>query len=172
MASKRQKERSFYEKLQSVLFLGRWEFRAEIEIPPGHIKKGLKVPDMAIYMRTFSHGGYTIEYESRKAGSAHFNSVVSKSASSVRFEVRDDNQGTIENFLHELKDSVINKDGTVNLPPEYLFKIKLYRPTSSGEERLAHEWNVSAEEVGSLDSDHSSVNEFLSFEVAFKKYRS
>lgn len=171
MSYKRAKLKSIYKNVKETPFQQGWEFRAEIKIPSENTNSGLRIPDLYIYMKSFVHGGYTIDYESKRVGTAHFNTPISKSAGSVSCTVRDNRNGDVEQFFRKLQ-NVVNPDGTVNMPYEYLFKVLLYRPNDEGEDVLRHEWLVSAESMGEVTRSHDQVSEFVSFEMSFKKYRS
>lgn len=171
MSYKRSALKSLYKRTKETPFQQGWEFRIEVEIPTENLNSGLSMPDLAIYMKSFTHGGYTIDYTSHQIGTANINTPESKSAGSVSCVVRDNRNGDVEAFFRKLQ-NVVNTDGTVNLPPEYLFYIKLYRPDDEGNDSLRAKWYVSAESMGEIARAYSQNSEFTSFELSFKKYRS
>lgn len=171
MSYTRQRLKTLYKKVAETPFQQGWEFRAEITIPSENVNSGIAIPDLSIYMKSFTHGGYTIDYESKRIGTAHINTPTSKSAGSVSCMVRDNRNGDVEAFFRKLQ-NVVNSDGTVNLPYQYLFKIAFFRPNDSGEDVLHHEWTVSAESMGEFARSYEQVSEYTSFEMSFKKYRS
>lgn len=171
MSYTRTRLRTLYKKASETPFQQGWEFRAEITIPSENTNSGLRVPDLSIFMKSFTHGGYTIDYESKRIGTANLNTPVSKSAGSISCTVRDNRKGEIESFFRKLQ-NVLNSDGTVNLPYQYLFKVALYRPNDRGDDELHHEWTVSAESMGEVTRSYDQITEFTSFELSFKKYRS
>lgn len=167
-----EKQYQHVRKLVETPFQQGWDFRVEFVIPTSNPASSKIPANFDVYVKGINHGGFTIDYESKKIGAGNINSVVSKSAGSVRMTMRDNKSGEVETLLRALAKSVINDDMTVNLPSEYMFKVKLYRPDNNDNEFMAHEWKVSAEEMGELDRSHDKVTDNLSFEVAFKKYRS
>ncbi len=171
MSYAREQLKKIYTRVKETPFQQGWEFRVEIEIPSENLNSGIQIPDLDIFMKSFTHGGFTVDYRSQQVGAANINSAESKSAGSVSCVVRDNRNGDIEEFFRKLQ-NVVNPDGTVNLPPQYLFYVKLYRPDDNGNDKLRHRWYVSAESLGELARAHSQVNEFTSFEMSFKKYRS
>lgn len=171
MAYSRKALKGHYKRISQTPFQQGWEFRAEIIIPAENLLSGISVPDMSIFMKSFTHGGYTIDYESKRIGTAHLNSPTSKNAGSVSCTVRDNKSGDVETFFRKLQ-NVVNSDGTVNMPYEYLFKVLLYRPDNDGNEVLRHSWTVSAESMGEVARSYEQVSEFTTFELSFKKYRS
>ena len=171
MSYTRQKLKSLYRKAQETPFQQGWEFRADITIPSENTNSGIRIPDLSIFMKSFTHGGYTIDYESKRIGTANLNTPTSKSAGSISCTVRDNRAGEIESFFRKLQ-NVVNSNGTVNLPYQYLFKIALYRPDDKGNDVLRHEWIVSAESMGEVARAYDQVTEYTSFEMSFKKYRS
>lgn len=171
MSYTRQHLKSLYKRTKETPFQQGWEFRVEVTIPPENTNSGIKIPDLSIFMKSFTHGGYTIDYESKRIGTAHLNSPTSKSAGSVSCMVRDNRAGDVEAFFRKLQ-NVVNSNGTVNLPFQYLFTLSFYRPDDDGNDLLRHKWKVSAESMGEVARSYEQVAEFTSFEMSFKKYRS
>ncbi|MCG7550945.1 hypothetical protein [Pseudoalteromonas sp. Of7M-16] len=163
--------RQAYDQLKSEDFELAFEFKLEIQIPPENLYTG-PVPNLNLFAKDAEEGGYSIDYESKRIGTANINSPTSKSAGSVKFTARDNKNQDLENFLMAMKDTVINHDGTINMPFEYLFHVILYKPNASGEYVEAHKWYCSAEEMGAKQLGYEKGNEFTYFDVAFKKYRS
>jgi hypothetical protein len=148
-----------------------WDFRVVFIVPDTHIAKKLLPADTDTYVREITTGGYTIEYESYVVGSASFNAPKAKTAGTTNLVVRDNMAGDIGRFLHALSFSVINKDGTVNLPAQYTFTIAFYQPSPTGDgDTLRKQWLVSAETVESVTYNTSETTELAAWNVGFKKY--
>lgn len=139
-----------------------WQFRIEIEGQPS---------DFDVYVKDVTYGSFTIEYEATQVGTNTINSPLHKSASTVTMTVRDHQDGRVETFFTKLSKKVINEDGTINLPANYLVKMRLYLLSDDGAERLNKEWEVSVAECGEITRSRSALNEFVSFPVVLQKYR-
>lgn len=157
------RQRRMVRQLVTTPFQQGWQFRVEIDGQPS---------DMDIYIKEVTYGGLSIEYESKQIGSLTINAPVSKSASVVTVTVRDHEDGRVAAFFEKKAKLVVNPDGTVNLPVNYLFKMRLYRLKSNDSEVLEKEWTVSAAEYGEITRDTSAVTEFVTFPMTFQKYKS
>lgn len=127
-------------------------------------------PDFEIYAKSIEHGGATLEYEEKQIGANTINSPTHKTAGTVTLLIRDHEDGRCEKFFAQLIKRVVNDDGTVNLPSEYLFKMRLYRLMENDSKVLDKEWDVSMAEYGGFTR---SVEEksFVTYPAVFKKYK-
>lgn len=157
------KQRRLVKQLVQTPFQQGWQFRVEVDGQPS---------DLDIYVKDITYGAGTIEYESKQIGSLTINAPINKTASLVTVTVRDHEDGRVEAFFDKLADKVVNPDGTVNLPVDYLVKMRLYRLLSGDKEKLDKEWTVSACECGEITRSRNEVTEFLSFPLSFQKYKS
>ncbi|MGL5294176.1 MAG: hypothetical protein ACRC9V_10500 [Aeromonas sp.] len=149
-------------QLVSTPFQQGWQYRVEIAGQP---------MDFDIYCKDITYGAYTIEYEGKEIGGQSFQLPKGKTAGLVTITVRDHTDARVEKFFTAAAKKVINPDGTINLPHEYLMTIKLYYLQSDGKEVLAHEWEASPAECGEITRSRSSLSEFVSFPISFQKYR-
>lgn len=99
-----------------------WQWTVEVD--------GLNGFDMFVKDITYSSGN--IETESKVIGSVEFSKPTYVSAGPVTMTVRDTEDGKIMDWFKERRSRVTNPDGTINLPPEYLMKIRVYRVTQDG----------------------------------------
>lgn len=156
------RQRRMVKQLVQTPFQQGWQFRVEIDGQPS---------DLDIYVKEITYGGLTIEYESKQIGSQTLNAPVNKTAGLVTLTVRDHEDGRVAEFFNKKAKKVVNDDGTVNLPIDYLFKMRLYRLKSDDSEVLDKEWTVSAAEYGEITRDRSAVSEFVSYPMSFQKYK-
>ena len=156
-----ERQRRIIKKLVETPFQQGWQFRVDVDSMPA---------DFDIYVKDITHGGLTIEFDSKQIGAQTFNMPTHKTAGKVTVTVRDHEDGRIEDWFRSQADKVLNKDGTVNLPPKYLFKMRFYRLMSNGSERLAHEWLVSAAEYGEVPMSREGTGQFVSFPMSFQKF--
>lgn len=157
------RHKQYIKKLMDTPFRQGWQFRVEVDGQPA---------DFEIYVKDISYGGLTLEYESKTVGAQTFNYPDHKTAGDVTLTVRDHLDGRVENWFYGLAAKVVNQNGTVNLPPEYLFVMRLYRVLDErGNEQLEKEWLVSAAECGEHTMAMEQVTEFLTFPLVFKKFK-
>lgn len=140
-----------------------WQYRVEIAGAPS---------DFDIYVKDITYGAYTIEFEAKQIGSMEIQNPTHKTAGLVTLTVRDHQDGRVEKFFTKAADKVVNRDGTVNLPRQYLLTMRLYLLMEDGSESLSKEWEVAPAECGEITRSRSSLNEFVSFPISFQKYRS
>lgn len=134
--------------------------------------KGINAPsDLELYAKSIEHGGATIEYEEKQIGANTINSPVHKTAGTITLIIRDNEDGRWEEFFKTLIKRVVNDDGTVNLPVDYLFNMRMYRLMSDDRKVLYRDWSVSMAEYGSFTRGNDAVGEFVSFPAVFKKYQ-
>lgn len=139
-----------------------WQFRVEIDGQPS---------DFDVYVKDVTYGSFTIEYEATQVGTNTINAPLHKTAGTVTMTVRDHQDGRVEAFFTKLSKKVINDDGTINLPANYLVKMRLYLLSDDGAETLNKQWEVSVAECGEITRSRSALNEFVSFPIVLQKYR-
>lgn len=140
-----------------------WQYRVEVAGMPS---------DFDVYVKDITYGAYTIEFEAKQIGSTEIQNPTHRTAGLVTLTVRDHQDARVENFFTKAANKVINPDGTVNLPREYLLTMRLYLLQENGGETLSKEWEVVPAECGEITRSRSSLNEFVSFPISFQKYRS
>lgn len=139
-----------------------WQWTVEVD--------GLNGFDMFVKDITYSSGN--IETESKVIGSVEFSKPTYVSAGPVTMTVRDTEDGKIMDWFKERRSRVTNPDGTINLPPEYLMKIRVYRVTQDGGKELEEEMRVFPTQLGEITRSRDQVSEFLSYPITFQKYTS
>lgn len=140
-----------------------WQYRVEVSGMPS---------DFDVYMKDITYGAYTIEFEAKQIGTMEIQNPTHRTAGLVTLTVRDHQDARVENFFTEAANRVINQDGTVNLPKEYLLTMRLYLLQEDGGEKLSKEWEVVPAECGEITRSRAALNEFVSFPISFQKYRS
>jgi hypothetical protein len=134
--------------------------------------KGINPPsDFEIYAKSVEHGGATLEYEEKQIGANTINSPTHKTAGTITLIIRDNEDGRCEKFFAELIKRVVNDDGTVNLPAEYLFSLRMYRLMDDDRKELYRDWMVSIAEYGSFTRSNEEVGQFVTYPAIFKKYQ-
>lgn len=138
-------------------------FRVEIEGQP---------EELILYVKDVAYGKGTIDSKSMEVGTGEFNLPSKKNAGSVTVTFYDDEAGTISAFITSLQKKIFNEDGTINLPVDYLFKIKIFRILQDASEFLEYEKSVYCEENNDYKGSVEAVNERGTFNATFKKFRS
>lgn len=156
------RSRRLSQQLVRTPFQQGWQYRVEIDGMPS---------DFDLYGKDITYGAFTIEYEAKEIGTQSIHHPTHKTAGLVTMTVRDHADGRVEKFFIKAASKVVNPDGTVNLPHEYLLTMKLYYLQDDGGETLAHQWEVSPAECGEITKSRASLNEFVSFPISFQKYR-
>lgn len=128
--------------------------------------------DMPLFVKDISYGKGTITSDEKDVGTGSFNTPSKKNAGSVSMTCFDDEEGIISDFIGSLQDLIFNDDGTINLPIDYLFKLRIYHVRYDLSERLEYEADVYCEENTDYSGDVEAVNERGTFSVTFKKFRS
>jgi hypothetical protein len=128
--------------------------------------------DFEIYAKSIEHGGATIEYDEKQIGANTVNSPTHKTAGTITLIIRDNEDGRCENFFAAMVKRVINEDGTVNLPAEYLVDMRMFRLMDDDSKVLYREWKVSIAEYGGFTRSNEEVGQFVTYPVIFKKYQS
>lgn len=154
-------------KLVHTQFQQNWQWVVEFS-DTGNIKCPA---DFDLYCKEIEHGGLTIEFEDKQIGANTISSPVNKSCGSITLQIRDNEDARCEGFFKKLGEKVINKDGTVNLPVDYLFKLLLYRFNDKGEKKLYNTYQVALSEYGGFTRGRDEVGAFVTYPVVFKKYQ-
>lgn len=158
--------RSVAAKLMQTKFQQGWQWVVEFS------GKGVSSPpDFEIYAKSIEHGGATIEYEEKQIGANQINSPIYKSVGEITLIIRDREDGVCEKFFETLANRVVNKDGTVNLPADYLFTMKMYRIMDDDSRVLDKTWTVSMGSYGGFVRSVEEVSSFVTFTATFKKYQ-
>ncbi|EIH4659340.1 phage tail protein [Escherichia coli] len=139
-----------------------WQWTVEVD--------GLSGFDM--FVKDITYGSGNIETESKIIGSVEFSKPTHVTAGPVTMTVRDTEDGKIMNWFKERRSRVTNRDGTLNLPPDYLMNIRLYRVTQDGGKELEEEMRVFPTQLGEITRSRDQVSEFLSYPITFQKYTS
>ncbi len=128
--------------------------------------------DMDLFSREVSYGKGTIESDTISLRTGDLNTPTKKTAGSITVVFNDDEDGKISDYIDSLQSKIFNKDGTQNLPVDYLINLKIYRLKDNGTERLDKAWLVYVEGNDDYSGNNDSRTEFGTFSATFKKYKS
>jgi hypothetical protein len=157
------RQRRTSQQLVRTPFQQGWQYRVEVDGMP---------PDFDIYVKDITYGAFTIEFEAKQIGTVEIQNPTHRTAGQVTLTVRDHQDGRVETFFTKGAGKVVNSDGTVNLPKDYLLKMRLYLLREDGGESLSKEWEVAPADCSDITRSRTALNEFVSFPITFQKYRS
>lgn len=147
--------------LNKILFAQGWQWAVEVDGFPG----------IEFFVKDITYGKYTIETEAKRIGGNEFNIPVSRTAQAVTMMVRDTNMGIVHDWFEHCVASVINDDGTINLPAAYLMKIRVYRLEATGIPSLETELTVIPTQCGEITRSKDQVTEFETFPLTFVQWK-
>jgi hypothetical protein len=139
-----------------------WQWTVEVD--------GLSGFEM--FAKDITYGFGNIEHDTKVIGSVEFNKPTHATAGTITLTVMDTEDGKIHSWFQARKARVTNGDGTVNLPPEYLLGIRIYRVTQEGAKQLEQEVKVFPTQLGEITRSRDQVTEFLSYPLTFVKHTS
>ncbi|WP_050978651.1 hypothetical protein [Edwardsiella tarda] len=154
--------RELIRKLMMIRFAQGWQWCVEADGMP---------PEFDMFVKDITYGGGTVETEPRQIGAGEFNKPTYRSSGTITMTVRDDEDMLIATWFDRQKAKITNPDGTINLPGEYLFTIRIYQLTQIGKV-LDGEWAVMATQRGDCTRSRDQVSEFYSYTLTFTKYSS
>ncbi len=126
--------------------------------------------DLDLYVKDVNFGAGSIEVDSFKIGSGNVAVPTASNAGEITMTIRDDQSLTIDRWLDSRLAKVKNQNGTINLPIEYVFTIKFFTLTDSGERVLYKSYRVFPTKKGDVTLSRENGNTIHSFPVIFQKF--
>ncbi|EGO9916827.1 phage tail protein [Salmonella enterica] len=143
--------------MNKMLFAQGWQFSVEVD--------GLVGADF--FAKDITYHDYSVEYEPTKIGGGTIQQPVGREPGQITMMVRDTVDGIVMDWFKEAKNRVVNKDGTGNLPANYLLNIRIYRLLAAGITKLDNEMTVFPVTVGDVTLARDQITEFKSFPMTF-----
>lgn len=125
-----------------------------------------------LFVKDINYTPISIETEAKNIGGVMINRPTLMSNSTISMTVRDTEDGAVKKWFTRLASRVINKDGTINLPTQYLVTLNIYNTTSQGERLLMDTYEVFATNLGDITRARDQTTEFFSFPITFTIYSS
>jgi len=149
-------------KLVHTQFQEPFQFRIEVTNKP---------TDFDLFVKDITYGPIEIQTEEEKAGGVlAFNYPVGVGAVSVSMTVRDHPDRRIMKWCAEQYGKVINSNGTVNLPADYLIEFTRYSILDHGEsEEETDKWEVLFTQVGDVTESREAEG-FLTFTLSMIQF--
>jgi hypothetical protein len=128
--------------------------------------------DFDIYVKDVDFGAGSIDADTFQVGSGSIAFPTHASASEITLTVRDDMALTIDAWMDGRLAKVKNKDGTLNMPSEYVFVVKFYILDENGTKKPYKEYQVFPTKKGNINFSRENGNAIHSFPLIFQKFSS
>jgi len=155
--------RGLTRKLVKTNFQQSWQFRVEID--------GFDPQDLDIYIKDVTYGPIEIETEAEKAGMHTLTYPSGTAPVGISMTMRDNQDQRIYDFVNDWCGQIVNPDGTVKLPPDYVKKWKRYSIGADSSETLRDTWDVFLTQVGDITESKDEPG-FLEFPVTLIQFKS
>lgn len=144
-----------------------WQWAVEVSASAGG-----GFPEFDLYAKDISFGAGSVDVDTVQVGSGFISFPTAESAGEITMTVRDDEKQTLSKWVDARLAKVKNKDGTINLPKDYIFTITLYTLDENGERTLYKSYQVYPTKKGELTWSREDVNSVMSFPLIFQKFSS
>ncbi len=126
-----------------------------------------------IYVKDVDFGGGSIDVDVKPIGTGSLAQPTYSSVSEVTLTMRETKDCLVSQWVDEQISNVKNDDGTLNLPSNYVFDMKIYTLDDDGNQvDLLFSDRVFAIKRGNITLSREAVNQFQSFPVIFHKFSS
>lgn len=123
-----------------------------------------------LYVKELSQERYNIETDPFKVGAFMFSYPESMQPVSLSMSCYDNEDERMYQWFEKRVEKMVNKDGTWNLPSQYLLTCKIYRRLENGNEELRQHMRMLPVQLGSLTESLDS-RELLEFPMTFVEFR-
>lgn len=152
--------KQYLKKMIDTPFKQGWQWVLEADDTP---------PDFDIYVRDIDLGLGSIDVDVTNIGSGSISKPTSSQAGEITMTVRDHIDGRIERWFAAQLGKVKNHDGTVNLPKDYVFEIRLKSVDFNGKKHPWKKYRVWAVS-NSTTLNYSAVGEYISYTITLQKF--
>lgn len=139
-----------------------WQFAVEVD--------GFK--DFRMFCKDITYAPVTIETMSKQIGGGNFNRPQAKTVNTVAMTVRDTSNNQIKDWFTARAKRVVNNDGTLNVPSQYLMNLTIYNLGHDGTFTVADQYKVYPSGLGDITRSLDQVTEFFSYPITFTIYSS
>lgn len=134
------------------------------------IKKAGAPEDFDIYVRDVSFGAGSIDADVKIVGAGGFALPTTASVGEITMTVRDTEALTLNKWVDKRLSLVKNEDGTINIPKDYLFEIRLFTMDSDGNKVFYKSYQVYPTKKGDITWSREEVNTVATFPLVFQKF--
>ncbi len=140
-----------------------WQFRLEVE--------GYPEDDFDLLVKEITYGPTEIETEQEIAGIQILTFPIRAAPVGVTMTMRDHEDRRVSKWFDARVAKMINADGTVNLPVDYVFEIRRFSLLHSGKEEETDLWEVIPTQLGDVTESKDGEG-LLEFPITFIQFRS
>lgn len=155
--------RNYAGKLVNTPFLMGWQWAITADDAPD---------DFDIFVKDVDFGDGSIDYDTFQLGSGSQSYPTFSNVSEITMTVRDTPALAVSKWFDAQLAKVKNKDGSVNLPKDYVFNLTVYILSEDLEKIELASFKVSAAKKGNYTLTREGVNEFISYPLTFQKFSS
>jgi hypothetical protein len=156
--------KSVITKLIQTQFRQNWQFRLEIDDAP---------EDFDIYVKDVSYGTVVdIQTDEHEAGGLLWTYPTRGNPVTVTMTVKDHEDQRVYKFFAEWAGKVLNGDGTVNLPVDYLKDVRRFTLQGPDDDQGAEleSWQMWVTQVGDVTENREDRSSFQSFPVTMVQF--
>jgi len=140
-----------------------WQFRVEPD--------GYPHDDFDLYVKEITYGPTEIETEQEKAGVQAMTYPTGVMPVSISMTVRDHEDRRVSKWFAGRVALMVNADGTVNLPIDYVLKLRRFSLLHDGGEEETDAWEVIPTQLGDVTESKDGEG-LLEFPITFIQFRS
>lgn len=126
--------------------------------------------DLDMYVKDVDFGFGSIDVDTVQVGCGAIAKPTFSGASEITATVRDDQERSISTWFGQQIKKVKNKDGTINLPKDYVFELRIFTLNDDGDRTLLVKYQVFAIKIGNFSFSRENGNQIHSFPIIFQKF--
>ena len=149
-------------KLVDTPFRQGWQWVVEADHTP---------PDFDIYIKDLDLGLGSVDADTQAIGSGAIAKPTTASAGEITMTIRDHQDGRVLKWFRDRLGQVRNQDGTVNLPVDYVFEIRVKMVDENGNISPWKKYRVFATGI-STTLNYESQSEFINYSITLQKWSS
>lgn len=153
--------KEFSKRMVQTAFRKPHQFRVEMDEAP---------EDWDLYVKEISQERYNIDTDPHNVGAYVFSYPTTIQPVTLSMTCYDNEDGRMYDWFEKRLDKMENKDGTWNVPAEYLLTCKIFRRLSDDSEVLRQEMRMFPVTLGSL-TESLDGRELLEFPMTFIEFR-
>lgn len=150
-------------KILRTTFREPWQFRLEVE--------GYPHDDFDLYVKDVTYGPTEIETEPENVGTQVLTYPSRANPVTITMTVRDHEDRRVSKWFESRVAKMINEDGTVNLPIDYVLQIRRLSMKHDGGEEETDVWEVIPTQLGDV-TEAKDGEGLLEFPITFIQFRS
>ena len=152
-------------RLRETHFREPWQFRISVEGYP------YDDDDFDLYVKEISYGPTEIETEAEQIGVKVLTFPSSAQPVTLSMTMRDHQDRRVSKWFNERVKKVVNDDGTVNLPADYVLKMRRFSLLEDNSEEETDLWEVVPTQLGDVTEERDGEGT-LEFPITFIQFRS